>query len=235
MSAPSIKSSKTSSFKLLTLIGKSWKTHPEIFLKPSFSGSSKKPFYFKTHPVKIMCTYSGFLQFSGVTQIFYCKTHPFEFFDRNHIWYVTFGLGEFSTKTACNAFFWMGCSVKRSRKFPGNLPISVNGTFFIQICNQELKKSGIKVFCNADPYQHQFCQCRFLQAFKQFVFMNANTASLFLIHTWTRTIIALSLREVTWNAPKSMRKMIVSCDSICIIFLIAPKSENFIFGHSVVV
>ena len=32
----------------LTLIGKSWKTHPYIFLKFSFSGSSNRPFY--THP-----------------------------------------------------------------------------------------------------------------------------------------------------------------------------------------
>ena len=36
-------------FQLLTLIGKSWKTHPEIFLKFSFSGSSYRPFYWKTH------------------------------------------------------------------------------------------------------------------------------------------------------------------------------------------
>ena len=34
----------------LTLIGKSWKTHPEIFLKFSFSGPSHRPFYWKTHP-----------------------------------------------------------------------------------------------------------------------------------------------------------------------------------------
>ena len=34
----------------LTPIGKSWKTHPEIFLKFSFSGSSHRPFYWKTHP-----------------------------------------------------------------------------------------------------------------------------------------------------------------------------------------
>ena len=38
----------------LTLIGKSWKTHPEIFLKFSFSGSSHRPFYWKIHPLKIM-------------------------------------------------------------------------------------------------------------------------------------------------------------------------------------
>ena len=44
----------------LTLIGKSWKTHPEILLKFSFSGSSHRPFYLKTHPLKIMSTYSVF-------------------------------------------------------------------------------------------------------------------------------------------------------------------------------
>ena len=38
----------------LTLIGKPWKTHPEIFLKSSFSGSSYRPFYWNTHPLKIM-------------------------------------------------------------------------------------------------------------------------------------------------------------------------------------
>ena len=55
----------------LTLIGKSWKTHPENFLKYSFSGSSHRTFYW--------------------------KTHPFDFFDWNHI----FGLDEFSSKTVC--------------------------------------------------------------------------------------------------------------------------------------
>ena len=48
---------------LLTLICKSWKTHPEIFLKFSFSGSSHRPFYWKTHPDN----FSKF-QFWGVTQ-----------------------------------------------------------------------------------------------------------------------------------------------------------------------
>ena len=47
----------------LTLICKSWKTHPEIFLKFSFSGSSHRPFYWKTHPDN----FSKF-QFWGVTQ-----------------------------------------------------------------------------------------------------------------------------------------------------------------------
>jgi len=46
----------------LTLIGKSRKTHPENFLKCSFSGSSHRPFYWKTHPF-----FSKF-QFWGVTQ-----------------------------------------------------------------------------------------------------------------------------------------------------------------------
>ena len=49
-----------SEIKPLTLIGKSWKTHPETFLKFSFSGSSHRPFYWKTYPLKIMSTYSFF-------------------------------------------------------------------------------------------------------------------------------------------------------------------------------
>ena len=47
----------------LTLTGKSWKTHPEFFLKFSFSGSSHRLFYWKTHPI----SFSKF-QFWGVTQ-----------------------------------------------------------------------------------------------------------------------------------------------------------------------
>ena len=47
-------------FHELTLIGKSCKTRPEIFLKLSVSGSSHRPFYWKTHPLKIMRTYSVF-------------------------------------------------------------------------------------------------------------------------------------------------------------------------------
>ena len=78
----------------ITLIGKSWKTHPEIFLKFSFSGSSHR--------------------------LFYWKTHPSDFFDWNHIWYVKFGLDEFFSKTACvtprNSPIddWMSFPVKRS-------------------------------------------------------------------------------------------------------------------------
>ena len=34
----------------LTLSGKSWKTRPENFLEFPFSGSSYRPFYWKTHP-----------------------------------------------------------------------------------------------------------------------------------------------------------------------------------------
>ena len=110
---------------LLTLIGKSWKTHPEIFLKFSFSGSSHRPFYWKTHPLKIMSTYSVFFNSGASHRPFYWKTHPFEFFDWNHIWYVTFGLDEFSSKTACvtpqNSPIddWMSFPVKRSRWRPG--------------------------------------------------------------------------------------------------------------------
>ena len=55
-------------FRCLTLIGKSWNTHPEFFLKFSISRSSHRPFYWKTYPLKIMSTYSVFFQFWGVTQ-----------------------------------------------------------------------------------------------------------------------------------------------------------------------
>ena len=34
-----------------TLNGKLWKTHPEIFLKFSFSGSSHMRYYWKSHPI----------------------------------------------------------------------------------------------------------------------------------------------------------------------------------------
>ena len=59
-----------------TLIGKLWKTHPEIFLKFSFSGSSHRPFYWKTHPLKIMSTYSVFFNSGASHRPFYWKTHP---------------------------------------------------------------------------------------------------------------------------------------------------------------
>ena len=49
---------------LWTLIGKSWETHPDFFLEFSFSGSSHRPFYW--------------------------KTDPFEFFVWNQIWYITY-------------------------------------------------------------------------------------------------------------------------------------------------
>jgi len=84
--------------KWLTLIGKSWKTHPEFFLKFSFPGSSHRPFYW--------------------------KTHPFEFFEWNHIWYVAIGMDEFSSKMACvtpqNSPIddWISFPVKRSSSRP---------------------------------------------------------------------------------------------------------------------
>ena len=42
----------------LTISGKSWKTHPEKYLEFPFSRSSHKPFYWETHPLKIMTTFS---------------------------------------------------------------------------------------------------------------------------------------------------------------------------------
>ena len=77
---------------------------------------------------------------------FYWKTHPFEFFDWTHTWYLTFGLDEFSSERSVwppefsnwrllMIFWWMSFPVKRSQKLPRNLPIRVNrkllaGTFF---------------------------------------------------------------------------------------------------------
>ena len=46
----------------IPLIGKSWKTHPEIFLKFSFFWSSHRPFYWKTHPDPILHIIYGFSQ-----------------------------------------------------------------------------------------------------------------------------------------------------------------------------
>ena len=60
---------------LLTLIGKSWKTHPEIFLKFSFSGSSHRPFYWKTHPF-----FFSKIQLWGVTQTVLLENSSIRFF-----------------------------------------------------------------------------------------------------------------------------------------------------------
>ena len=55
---------------------------------------------------------------------FYLKTHPFEFFDWNHIWHVTFGLDKFSSKTdyvtpqKSLIDDWMRFPVKRSSARP---------------------------------------------------------------------------------------------------------------------
>ena len=45
---------------------------------------------------------------------------------------------------------------------------------------------------------------------------------------WWKSV--LWIRGVIWNAPKSMWKMILSCDCICPFIWNAPKSKNFIFG-----
>ena len=65
-----------------TLIGKSWKTHPEIFLKFSFSGSSHRPFYWKTHPLKIISFKNlfSFFQFWGVTQNIFLENSSIRIF-----------------------------------------------------------------------------------------------------------------------------------------------------------
>ena len=50
------------------------------------------------------------------------------------------------------------------------------------------------------------------------------------LQVWSTFKLTAKVREVIWNAPKSMWKMIFSCDSICIIIWNAPKSKNLIFG-----
>ena len=77
----------------LTLIGKSWKTHPEIFLKFSFSGSSHRPFYWKTHPV----FFSKF-QFWGVTQAVLLENSSI----KNHGYLFSF----FNSGASHRPFYW---------------------------------------------------------------------------------------------------------------------------------
>ena len=43
------------------------------------SGASHRPFYWKTHPLKIMSTYSVFSNSGASHRPFYWKTHPFQF------------------------------------------------------------------------------------------------------------------------------------------------------------
>ena len=63
--------------------------------------------------------------FRVVTQAVLLENSSIHFFDWNHIWYVTFGLDEFSIKTACvtpqNCPIddWMNFPVKGSRWRPG--------------------------------------------------------------------------------------------------------------------
>ena len=64
-----------------------------IFFRNFNSGASHRPFSWKTHPLKIMSTYSIFFN-SGASH------RPF------YVSYVTFGLDEFSSKTVCVKFLW---------------------------------------------------------------------------------------------------------------------------------
>ena len=61
------------------------------------------------------------LENSGAShRLFYWKTHPFEFFERNDMWYVAIGMDKFSSKMACvtpqNSPIddWISFPVKRS-------------------------------------------------------------------------------------------------------------------------
>ena len=84
------------------------------FFRNFNSGASHRLFHWKTHPLKIMSTYSVFFNSGASHRPFYWKTHPFEFFDWNHKWYVRFDL---------ESRFWISFPVKRSQKFPRNFDV----------------------------------------------------------------------------------------------------------------
>ena len=83
-------------------LAKDWKlTHfGREFDSDSFWTFSLTFIYGKTNHGKLIQNF--FLKFSfswSSYRPFYWKTYPFEFCDLNHIWYVIFGLYEFSGKT----------------------------------------------------------------------------------------------------------------------------------------
>ena len=105
------------------------------------SGTFLRPFYWKTHPSKNHEYLFSFLKNRVVSWTVLLENSSIWFFDWNYIWYVTFGLDEFSSKTVqlTNRFFkklndflvlmifwWMSFPVKRPQKCPRNLPIRVN-------------------------------------------------------------------------------------------------------------
>ena len=84
--------------------------------------------------------FSEIFNFRVVTQAVLLENSSIWIFYWNHIQYVTFGLDEFSSKTVqagpsssrpgfkkteLMIFWWMSFPVKRSQKFPRNLPIRV--------------------------------------------------------------------------------------------------------------
>jgi len=78
-----------SSESQLTLISISWKTHPEIFLQFSFSGSSHRQFFWKTRPFEFFDWYG--ISMSHTIYDMYNTPPNIPNFD----------LDEFSSKTAC--------------------------------------------------------------------------------------------------------------------------------------
>ena len=114
-------SSKTQKSQPLTLIGKSRRTHPEIFPKFQFSGSWHRPISGKV----IQCFFQNF-NFRGMSVTDCWKIHPsffvvFSFYkilwhelDRLQIWTSFPEMGHFSTK----------CSIldEFSRNWPVSCP-----------------------------------------------------------------------------------------------------------------
>ena len=128
------KVSSRSLLKRLTLIGKSWKTHPEIF--PNFqcsgvwhrpisgklihffrnfnSGASHRPFYWKTHPLKIMSTIQFFFTMLG-----------------RHTDHFTGKFIHILTETVYDMkhLVWMSFPVKRPVWYPGILQLTIGWVF----------------------------------------------------------------------------------------------------------
>ena len=111
----------------LTLIGKSWKTHPEIFPKLQFSGLWARPFYWKTHPWLIHgpsmdhenWIISGvFVKYRDMSQAVLLENSSISGFR----WYGSCHALEFVKYYFwLNAFFWMSFPEIRSSSGSGNL------------------------------------------------------------------------------------------------------------------
>ena len=107
-------------FYYLTLIGKSWKTHPEFFLKFLFSGSSHRPFYWKTDPFDFL-TETIYAMYNLVSISFPVKrsSSRLSFFIK--------------TEKVLMIFRWTSFPVKQSQEFSRNLSKRVKSLMLMVI------------------------------------------------------------------------------------------------------